>query len=120
CLEGTRVDLLNDLRAWSCDPNSPPIFWLNGMAGTGKSAVTRSFCRMLCKDKQLGGSFFCLRGNASQGNPKQILPTLATQLASQDAAYKWALLAALDTGISSNANLEIQVEKLLEKPLRSV
>ncbi|KAF7349800.1 DUF323 domain-containing protein [Mycena venus] len=33
--------------------------------------------------------------------------------------YKWALLAALDTGISWNANLEIQVEKLLEKPLRS-
>jgi hypothetical protein len=28
------------------------------MAGTGKSAITRSFCHMLRKDKQLGGSFF--------------------------------------------------------------
>ncbi|KAF7364754.1 hypothetical protein MVEN_00345300 [Mycena venus] len=119
CLDRTRVDLLADLRAWSHDPNSLRIFWLDGMAGTGKSAVARSFCRMLREDKQLGGSFFCLRGNANRGNPKQILATLAIQLASQDAAYKWALLGALDKGISSNANLEIQVENLLEKPLCS-
>ncbi|KAJ7491540.1 hypothetical protein B0H11DRAFT_2228689 [Mycena galericulata] len=119
CLKGTRVDLLNDLRAWSCDPNSPRIFWLDGMAGTGKSAIARSFCRMLREDKRLGGSFFCLRGNVNLGNLKRILPTLARHLASQDMTYKWALLAALDTGISWNANLEIQVEKLLEKPLHS-
>ncbi|KAJ7429866.1 hypothetical protein B0H11DRAFT_1944084 [Mycena galericulata] len=117
CLKGTRVRLLDDLQAWARNPDSPRIFWLDGMAGTGKSAVTRSFCRMLREDKQLGGSFFCLRGNASQGNPKHILPTLAKQLASQDAAYKWALLAALDTGITSDTKLEIQVEKLLKKPL---
>ncbi|KAJ7920234.1 peptidase C14, partial [Mycena leptocephala] len=119
CLEGTRVDLLKDLRAWSRDPNSPRIFWLDGMAGTGKSAIARSFCHMLCKDKQLGGSFFCLRGDAKRGNPQHILPTLALHLAYQDVTYKCTLLAALDKGISYNANLEIQVENLLEKPLRS-
>ncbi|KAJ7869474.1 hypothetical protein B0H14DRAFT_2346075 [Mycena olivaceomarginata] len=119
CLEGTRVDLLNGLRAWSRDPNSPHIFWLDGMAGTGKSAIARSFCHMLGKEKQLGGSFFCLRGDANRGNPKHILPTLALHLASQDATYKSALLAPVDEGISSNANLEIQIENLLERPLRS-
>ncbi|KAJ6564870.1 peptidase C14 [Mycena vulgaris] len=119
CLEGTRVDLLKKLRAWSQDPNSPRIFWLDGMAGTGKSAVARSFCHMLREDHQLGGSFFCLRGDASRSNPKHILPTLALCLALQDSAYKWALLGALDKGISSNVNLKIQVENLLEKPLCS-
>ncbi|KAF7364763.1 hypothetical protein MVEN_00346200 [Mycena venus] len=39
CLDGTRVDLLANLQAWSRDPNSLRIFWLDGMAGTGKSAV---------------------------------------------------------------------------------
>jgi hypothetical protein len=34
------------------------------MAGTGKSSIARSFCHMLRKKKQLGGSFFCLRGDA--------------------------------------------------------
>ncbi|KAJ7478800.1 hypothetical protein B0H11DRAFT_1725695 [Mycena galericulata] len=90
----------------------------NGMAGTGKSAIARSFCHMLRGDKQLGGSFFCLRGDAKRGNPKHILPTLALHLSPQDATYKSALLAALVKGISSNTNLEIQVENLLEKPLR--
>ncbi|KAJ7860591.1 hypothetical protein B0H14DRAFT_3134823, partial [Mycena olivaceomarginata] len=94
CLNGTRLDLLADLRAWSRDPNSPRIFWLDGMAGTGKSAIARSFCRMLREDKQLGGSFFCLRGNVNQGNTKCILPTLSRHLAPQDMTYKWALLAA--------------------------
>ncbi|KAF8137957.1 hypothetical protein K438DRAFT_1738280, partial [Mycena galopus ATCC 62051] len=89
------------------------------MAGTGKSAVARSFCRMLRGDKQLGGSFFCLRGDANRGNPKRILPTLAMHLAPQNAAYKCALLVALDRGVTSNVNLEIQVENLLEMPLRS-
>ncbi|KAJ7439588.1 hypothetical protein B0H11DRAFT_1934422 [Mycena galericulata] len=119
CLKGTRVDLLANLRAWSRDPNSPPIFWLDGMAGTGKSAITRSFCRMLREDKQLGGSFFCLRGDANRANTKHILTTLAVHLAFQDPAYKWALLAALDRGISWNANLQIQAENLLQKPLQS-
>ncbi|KAJ7455675.1 hypothetical protein B0H11DRAFT_1690366, partial [Mycena galericulata] len=119
CLKGTRVDLLSDLRAWSRDTNSPRIFWLDGMAGTGKSAVARSFCHMLREDNQLGGSFFCLRGDANRGNPKHTLPTLAVHLSPQIAAYKWALLAAVDKGISWNANLKIQVENLLVKPLHS-
>ncbi|KAJ7301107.1 WD40-repeat-containing domain protein, partial [Mycena albidolilacea] len=119
CLEGTRVDLLADLRAWSRDPDAPRIFWLDGMAGTGKSAISRSFCHMLRKNGRLGGSFFCLRGDANQGNPMRILPTLAMTLASQDMTFKSALLTALNEGISSNANLEIQIENLLEVPLRS-
>ncbi|KAJ7301101.1 WD40-repeat-containing domain protein, partial [Mycena albidolilacea] len=119
CLEGTRVDLLADLRTWSRDPDVPRIFWLDGMAGTGKSAIARSFCHMLRRNKQLGGSFFCLRGDANQGNPMRILPTLAMTLASQDTTFKSALLAALNEVISSNANLEIQIENLLEVPLRS-
>ncbi|KAJ6528417.1 WD40-repeat-containing domain protein, partial [Mycena capillaripes] len=117
CLEGTRVDLLNDLQAWGRDPNSPHIFWLDGMAGTGKSAIARSFCHMLGKDKQLGASFFCLRGDANWGNPKHILPTLALHLASEDVTYKSTLLATVDQGISPDANLKIQVENLLERPL---
>ncbi|KAJ6455055.1 hypothetical protein C8R45DRAFT_1222671 [Mycena sanguinolenta] len=118
CLKGTRVKLLADLQAWSQDPHGPRIFWLDGMAGTGKSAIARSFCRMLQKANQLGGSFFCMRGNADRSSPKCIIPTLATQLLSRDRAYKSALLAAIE-GISPDVNVQIQVETLLENPLRN-
>ncbi|KAJ6454971.1 hypothetical protein C8R45DRAFT_597186 [Mycena sanguinolenta] len=93
CLKGTRVELLADLQAWSRDPNSPKIFWLDGMAGTGKSAIARSFSHLLQKHNQLGGSFFCLRGDANRSNPKHIIPTLAVQFASQDETYKFKLKA---------------------------
>jgi adenylylsulfate kinase-like enzyme len=56
---------LRDLQRWSTDPAAHRIFWLDGMAGTGKSAIARSFCRFLHENSLLGGSFFCLRGNES-------------------------------------------------------
>ena len=87
CMEGTRVSLLNDLQQWSMDATAPPIFWLDGMAGTGKSAIARSFCRFYHQDERLGGSFFCLRGHESRANVKRILPTLSWLLCRQDPHY---------------------------------
>jgi hypothetical protein len=40
CLEGTRVALHRDLSAWAHDDaHELTTLWLNGMAGTGKSAI---------------------------------------------------------------------------------
>ncbi|KAH6988807.1 hypothetical protein BKA56DRAFT_611098 [Ilyonectria sp. MPI-CAGE-AT-0026] len=42
CLRDTRVDLLRRIHDWALDPDARPIFWLNGMAGTGKSTISRT------------------------------------------------------------------------------
>jgi WD40 repeat protein len=119
CMQGTRVDLLRDLRAWSLNRDAPPIFWLNGMAGTGKSAIARSFCRILRDEGLLGGSFFCSRrGSADQQDVKRIIPTLAVALSSQDVAYMGALMNTLrQNTFSTDYNLEVQIRRLLEEPL---
>jgi len=39
CHPGTRTDLLRQIMEWSNEPDGKPIFWLNGMAGTGKSTI---------------------------------------------------------------------------------
>ncbi|KAI9769173.1 MAG: hypothetical protein M1839_003777, partial [Geoglossum umbratile] len=39
CLPDTRVDLLKQVIEWSADPRGKCIFWLSGMAGTGKSTI---------------------------------------------------------------------------------
>ena len=36
CLSGTRVELLGSISSWARNNNNKFIFWLNGMAGTGK------------------------------------------------------------------------------------
>jgi len=120
-MEGTRVTLLNDLQRWSMDVTAHRIFWLDGMAGTGKSAIARSLCRFLHKMRLLGGSFFCLRGNESRANVRRILPTLAWFLASQDIHYRESLLRILrDAPDVVDYTVERQFEFLVEKPLRTV
>ena len=120
-MEGTRVSLLHDLQGWSTDPAAHRIFWLDGMAGTGKSAIARSFCRFLDQNRLLGGSFFCLRGSESRGNVKRILPTLAWFLARQDLDYGNSLLEVLeDAPDIEEHSIERQVDFLLQKPLRNL
>ncbi|KZV62474.1 hypothetical protein PENSPDRAFT_617840, partial [Peniophora sp. CONT] len=85
CLPGTRVSVLADLSNWSRDPGAPRTYWLNGMAGTGKSAIARSFGQTLQKAGLLGGSFFCSReSDAELKDTKRIIPTLAAALAVRD------------------------------------
>ncbi|KUM55987.1 hypothetical protein ACN42_g11244 [Penicillium freii] len=40
CLPGTRIDLLREIDEWAKSPHGKCIFWLNGMAGTGKSTIS--------------------------------------------------------------------------------
>ncbi|EMD31454.1 hypothetical protein CERSUDRAFT_144952 [Gelatoporia subvermispora B] len=118
CMQGTRVALLDDLKDWSLDSAAPRIFWLDGMAGTGKSAIARSLCLILRRAGIFGGSFFCSRGT-NRDDIKRIIPTLAVSLAYQFPAYKWALMEVLrkhpDAG---HDKVEFQVERLLRSPLR--
>ncbi|KIJ46783.1 hypothetical protein M422DRAFT_249517 [Sphaerobolus stellatus SS14] len=39
CMQGTRVLLLAELWGWSMDLSAPHIFWLSGIAGTGKTTA---------------------------------------------------------------------------------
>ncbi len=61
CLEGTREDILDGLQKWGQDQSAPPVYWLVGPAGAGKSTIARTFCRDLRTQSLLGGSFFCHR-----------------------------------------------------------
>ncbi|KZV60305.1 hypothetical protein PENSPDRAFT_355786, partial [Peniophora sp. CONT] len=125
CLNETRVELLASLSAWSRDPSAHPIYWLNGMAGTGKSAIARSFGRQLDHDGILGGSFFCSReGAVDLTDAKRILPTLAAAWAGRDDIYKGALIETLrkysDKARPSAWKLKDQVRYLLIEPFSLV
>ncbi|EMD30819.1 hypothetical protein CERSUDRAFT_145802, partial [Gelatoporia subvermispora B] len=119
-MPGTRVQLLDEVQSWVRESNGSRIFWLDGMAGTGKSAIARSVCKDLdaIADQRLGGSFFCSRG--TRDDVKRIIPTLAKSLARQDPLYRLALLDVLvENENVGYARLELQVRHLLEEPLRN-
>ncbi|OQE16196.1 hypothetical protein PENSTE_c025G10455 [Penicillium steckii] len=55
CLEGTRTDLLRQIREWASSSEGKCLFWLNGMAGTGKSTISRTVASVV--SKSLGEQF---------------------------------------------------------------
>ena len=59
CLRGTRGDVFLQLGQWLEDEQDQHIFWLNGLAGTGKSAIAQTFAEISFADGNLGASLFC-------------------------------------------------------------
>ncbi|KAM5447913.1 hypothetical protein MaudCBS49596_005710 [Microsporum audouinii] len=81
CLPGTRIKLLREVEEWAKSARAKCIFWLNGMAGTGKSTISQTVARRLKEKKLLGASFFFKRGEEDRENAKRLFPTLIEQLA---------------------------------------
>ena len=123
CLKGTRVALLDEIERWAEDLDGPPIFWLNGLAGSGKSTIAHTVAERCVAKGILGASFFC-SANVAPGeghdNPGIIFPTLAHQLSQKYPEVRSALLANPDPdhGIIYKS-LETQAEELIIGPLRS-
>jgi hypothetical protein len=117
CMKGTRIDVLLQLEHWLKDEQDKRVFWLNGLAGTGKSTITQTFAEMCFADGKLGASFFCSRDFEDRSNLRSIFPTLAFQLAHRYSDFRRELLPVLkanhDVGRES---LTSQLEKLLVGP----
>ena len=47
CTENTRKEILNRLEVWASDNATTKVYWLNGMAGTGKTTIAYSFSAIL-------------------------------------------------------------------------
>jgi hypothetical protein len=120
CLKGTRKDVLQEIEHWLASERGQRIFWLNGLAGTGKSTIAQTFAEMSFVDGRLGAGFFCSRDFEARSNLKAIFPTLAFQLAYQYPPFQKQLLKVLrvcpDVGQES---LSSQMEKLIVGPLKA-
>lgn len=122
CLAGTRVEILAHIEAWTRDRKAKPIFWLSGMAGTGKTSIAWTVCQRARADpkRYLGGSFFCSRtsGFSAQRDIRFIIPNLALLLARQSAKFAEALAIQLKQDPDfARKQISTQVERLLRQPL---
>ncbi|KAK7461664.1 hypothetical protein VKT23_008091 [Stygiomarasmius scandens] len=120
CTEGTRVKILEQLMEWAKNDSSHPIFWMNGMAGTGKTTISYSFCQQLLGEQLLGASFFSSRSEDETTDPARIFPTIAYQIARRSPAFSSALLVSLDKDETSGRTpLESQFRKLILRPAKA-
>jgi hypothetical protein len=119
CLAGTREYVLSEIERWIED--SSPVFWLNGLAGTGKSTIAQTAAERLFADNRLGASFFCSRGVEDRINLRLIFPTLAFQLAHKYPDFRASLIPILQSNPDIvHESLQDQMQMLLVEPLQSV
>ncbi|KAF5679160.1 vegetative incompatibility het-e-1 [Fusarium heterosporum] len=117
CLEGTRVAVLQDIESWSVDPKSPCICWLPGLAGTGKSTISRTIARDL-KGKSLGASFFFKKGAGNRGDARLLFSIIAYQLALNFPPMRQHILRAVEEDpASAMAPMQVQWKRLIVNPL---
>ena len=88
CFPGTRVDVLKEIRAWADVQDERCIFWLNGLAGIGKSTIARTIAREYHEQGYLGASFFFSRGGGDAGNADTFFTSIAVQLADKSPSLK--------------------------------
>jgi len=120
CLEGTRESVLNEIESWTNDYSQSPVFWLNGLAGTGKSTIAQTVSERILADGLLGASFFCTRDFEDRSNLHFIFPTLAFQLAHKYPEFRSVLVPILQSDPDVvHESLYNQMRKLIVEPLQS-
>ena len=121
CLPDTRVELQRRIKEWAKEVSGKPIFWLNGMAGTGKSTIARTVARSFADEGHLGASFFFKKGEGDRGTASRFFTTIATDLMAHVPDLILSITKAIDAdpAISEKA-LKDQFEKLILQPLLEI
>jgi len=103
---------------WAKNPQDRNVFWLNGLAGTGKSTIAQSFSEAVANEGFLGASFFCSREYLNRKELKNIFPTLAYQLAWRYPHFRSHITTSIKKDPTiAHTSLISQLENLLVIPL---
>ncbi|CCO33343.1 Vegetative incompatibility protein HET-E-1 [Rhizoctonia solani AG-1 IB] len=121
CTPGTRKTQIDLLLEWARTPAAGKTCWMNGMAGTGKTTIAYTVCSKLDKACQLGASFFCSRTIPECRQVKNIIPSIAYQLARFSVPFRCALVKVLELDPDAHTrSLNVQYQKLIAEPLAGV
>lgn len=124
------MDILTKIQDWMEDPDGRHIFWLRGMAGTGKSTISRTFAASshsrtrlvtgepLPSNLCLGASFFFNQYEPLRNNAKRLFTTLAWSLAEAIPSLKAIVCDAINNNPRIGDELpENQWKCLIFQPL---
>ncbi|KAF7966282.1 hypothetical protein HWV62_39247 [Athelia sp. TMB] len=118
CLPGTRETDLKNVVDWLLTPSDQNVLWLYGAAGLGKSTIATSIAMHFGHFQRRGALLFFDRNSPLDSAPSRVIPTLAFQLAQQNAAIGRAISIAIEQRPELiSDSLGTQFQSLLLEPL---
>jgi hypothetical protein len=118
CLQNTRVDILHKIHTWADGQDKRCIFWLNGLAGTGKSTIARTVARRYFEKKRLGASFFFAKRDGDVGNAGKFVTSIAVQLGNTVPTLRQYIYDAVaERNDITSQSLQDQWDQLVLRPL---
>ncbi|PMD14340.1 WD40 repeat-like protein [Hyaloscypha hepaticicola] len=122
CHDGTRVEILEEIQRWGEGDGDSCIFWLSGMAGTGKSTIARTVAEIFNRKNRLGASFFFSRGQGLRAEANAFFTTLAIQLSETIPEIKPYICSSIDHGhmVIGERSPSDQWDRLILQPLSAL
>ncbi|KAG8768236.1 hypothetical protein FRC12_005694, partial [Ceratobasidium sp. 428] len=121
CVQNTCVDFLEGLFEWACNEDSQKIYWLNGVAGAGKTTIAYSFCEWLDRSGRLAASFFCSRTLPTCRDVNRIVPTISYQLSRFSRPFRSIISRVLEEDPDAHNQVILgQFKTLILQPLAQV
>ncbi|KZO90415.1 hypothetical protein CALVIDRAFT_542675 [Calocera viscosa TUFC12733] len=124
CMPGTRTSLLEDVTNWMRSANTTgpaQIYWIVGVAGSGKTALANSLSSIAAEKNWLVSSFFFNRMSDERNKPEKFVTTFARDLAGRDTGIADAIATKLgyDVSLRSTADIVRQFRELVLGPVKS-
>ena len=119
CLPGTCTGALSAINGWAHRIDSQRVFWVQGVAGSGKSAITHTIAQKLQSEGLLSSAFFFNRDIASRNTPQMLFTTIARDLARFHSGVAEDITAFLEKEPSlASSSLSRQFEAFILNPFR--
>jgi hypothetical protein len=118
CLENTSVDILYEIYTWTDGQDKRCIFWLNGLAGTGKSTIACTIARRYFENRRLGASFFFTKGEGDAGHAGKFVTSVAIELANSVPTLRQYICdAVIERSDIASQSLRDRWHQLVLRPL---
>lgn len=121
CLPNTRQRLLDEIVSWIDNPEEGSMFWLHGVAGSGKSTIGNTIAKIFADLGRLAGSFRFHRDVQGCNVPTYFFGNLAYQLAHFNGQLLGNVVAAIKVhGNMSQWPLRNQMKTFIVDVLKDV
>ncbi|KAF9262652.1 hypothetical protein L218DRAFT_973462 [Marasmius fiardii PR-910] len=117
-LPGTRKEILERLCQWIEDPSEGNrVYWVNGAAGVGKSAIAQALSEKYIQTRRLAATFFFSRNDSTRNS---LIPFLATSEVLQPFLAPFIHQTIHSMPEIFHKNWEVQFKRFIEEPCAQV